>query len=158
MKKKSGLKVVIIGIIAILGVLGLCVYRLRNSENWQSLTVINGYEKLLDSPINKIVLRKTVDSAEWVEITDSDLIDIWIDFFHNLELKKENSVANREMNGGHSVIEIWTDIATYSIYLEENKFEIDGKIYAIRESDSIPFSQTYDIAVERHGIKSPWGK
>lgn len=150
---RNGFIIIIIGIIVILGIY---IYGEKNSENWKSLTAVKGYENLFDKSVNKIVLRKTIDYAEWVEITDSDLIEIWIDFLQKLEIKKEGSAEDRDTNGGHPVIEIWTDAAVYSILLEENNLLINGNIYVVSRPDDIPFLQTYDIAVERHGTKSPW--
>lgn len=36
------------------------------------------------------------------------------------------------------------------------KVEVDGNLYDIRGVDEIPLEETYEAAIERHGVQTPW--
>lgn len=65
-----------------------------------------------------------------------------------------------ENGGGGSVVEIETETEKYSLVFRNmsgtTQLEIGGILYDIREPENIPFEETYDMAVERHGVRTPW--
>lgn len=153
-----------IGIVICLFIVGGTKVYFNNtkSSDWKEINSFKEYEELLNSPITEIRLRKTIDSDQWAVFTDSDLIEKWTDYLHELEVMRENRITkvDKEVNGGRPVIDIKTQNSKFTLVLRgvpaEYKFEIDGYFYAIKNPRDIPFSETYDTAVERHGIKSPW--
>ena len=106
---------------------------------------------------------KTVDSANWVVFSDDDLIKIWIGCLKDMEVRRAKNFAPyryEENGGGGSVVEIETETEKYSLVFRNmsgtTQLEIGGILYDIREPENIPFEETYDMAVERHGVRTPW--
>ncbi len=138
------------------------VYFLLNktSSQWQHINMIDKYSNILDDPITKITLRTSIDSAQWVVFDDSDLIKQWEICLKNLEIKRDKSVSNTStMNGGTLVANIHTNTAEFIIYIQNDSdkyLQIDDSFYKINNSTNIPFFETYDIAITRHGFTTPW--
>lgn len=160
MNKKTILCILLIDLILIGGIAAYLIN--GNSLKWMKLQTMKEYQALFLDPISEITLRKTVDAVEWVSFDDHDLILKWIDVLNDLEVKRKKRVskADTEVNGGRSVITVKTDQSTFTFYLRnssgETMLEMNGCFYSVRNPEQIPFSETYDMAVKRHGIKTPW--
>lgn len=149
--------VVIVGI----GIFFFNKFFSSNSAEWQSLSAIKEYSNIFDQPITEITLRKSVDSAEWAIFDDDDLIKQWTDFLKNVKVKREKEAQDSlEISGGGILIaNIQTEASQFSICLESDShsyyLKSNGYLYAIKSDTDVPF-ETYETAVERHGLKSPW--
>lgn len=137
----------------------------RQSSDWKKLCEFKEYSSVADSKITEICLRKTIDSADWAVFSDEDLIQTWTDVLNNMEVKQANNSKQRDYggNGGSgSVVKVETETAEFSLIFNSTsgkaQLEINDVLYDIREPEAIPFNETYDIAIERHGVKTPWSK
>ena len=106
-------------------------------------------------------LRRT--KTYWIVFSDDDLIKIWIGCLKDMEVRRAKNFAPyryEENGGGGSVVEIETETEKYSLVFRNmsgtTQLEIGGILYDIREPENIPFEETYDMAVERHGVRTPW--
>lgn len=148
--------IIIAGIAATIGIVFFCNH--RNSAAWKPLSEMKQYSKILEQPITEITLRESVDSAEWAVFDDEDLIQEWTDFLKSAEIKKEKRVSkSNSKNGGMPVATIRTKDAEFILCLEDNEtLEIDNYLYQVKNTTRIPFDETFDTAVARHGFTSPW--
>lgn len=159
--KKGIFFVVIAGIVALAGIEFFCMNQ-NSTNNWQSITSIKEYSQIFDQPITKITLRETVDSAEWAVFEDADLIEKWTDFLKNMKVKREWVFLDPTpmTGGGGMVANIETGDSKFVICLQKKsdgyQLETNDYLYTIKNDIQIPFRETFDIAVERHGIQSPW--
>lgn len=137
----------------------------RPSSSWMKLSEFEEYSSISDSKISEICLRKTIDSANWAVFSDEDLIQTWTKVLNNMEVKRADNSRERELDGnggGGSVVKVKTETAEFSLIFNSisggTQLEINGVLYDIREPEAIPFDETYDIAIVRHGVKTPWSK
>lgn len=135
----------------------------RQSLSGRKLYEFEEYSSILDSKISEICLRKTIDSANWAVFSDEDLIQTWIEVLSDMEVKRANNSRLRDHGGnggGGSVVKVKTEAEEFSLifhrFPDEVQLEINNVPYDIREPESIPFDETYDVAIERHGVKTPW--
>ena len=162
MKKK--ITVVLTTAVAIILVTLLYVTN-RQSSDWKKLCEFKEYSSIADSKITEICLRKTIDSADWAVFSDEDLIRTWTDVLNNMEVKQANDSKQRDYSGnggGGSIVKVETETAEFSLIFNSTsgkaQLEINDVLYEIREPEAIPFDETYDIAIERHGVITPWSK
>lgn len=161
-KKKllwSGFAFAVIVIMAIVFVVD------RQSSSWMKLYQFEEYSSIADSKISEICLRKTIDSANWAVFSDEDLIQTWTEVLSNMEVKRADASRQNEYGGnggGGSVVKVKTETTEFSLILNSVsggiQLEINGVLYDIHEPGSVPFNETYDIAIERHGVKTPWSE
>ena len=151
------------GVFLIVVIILMMIMTKGQPSGWLRLNEVEAYENILDSKISEITLRKTVDSANWVVFSDDDLIKIWIGCLKDMEVRRAKNFAPyryEENGGGGSVVEIETETEKYSLVFRNmsgtTQLEIGGILYDIREPENIPFEETYDMAVERHGGRTPW--
>lgn len=137
----------------------------RQSSSWMKLCEFKEYSSIADSKISEICLRKTIDSANWAAFSDEDLLQTWTEVLNNMEVKRANNSRQKELGGnggGGSVVKVETEKAEFSLILNsvsgEIQLEINGVLYDIREPEAIPFDETYNIVIVRHGVKTPWSK
>lgn len=157
-------KVLLVGSVILCILLMIIIVMSTNSnvKEWQSINQIKACRGLLDGPIRSITLRQTTDSAEWAVFDDEDLIHQWETYFASLEVMYERPVTKLDMegNGGMPVIAITTDTAKYTFRLHvtdgKDIIEIGNDYYTYRSSLELPFTETYNAAIERHGVITPW--
>lgn len=77
------------------GILGVLVLALvvmfipsTRLSDWKSLNELEEFENVLDNQISEIRLRDSISSAKWAVFSDEDLIQKWLVFFHEAEVKK----------------------------------------------------------------------
>ena len=95
------------------------------------------------------------NTAESVSASDSETVS---------ESEEIVSAETETENGFETETETETEIETetekYSLVFRNmsgtTQLEIGGILYDIREPENIPFEETYDMAVERHGVRTPW--
>lgn len=145
--------------------IALIVIFITNSQplDWRKLYELEEYKSIWDSQISEISLRKTVDSANWAVFSDEDLIQTWVSFLNDMEVRRASN--SREGNygrdgGGGLIVEVMTELRRFSLIFKNSsegvQLEIDGVLYDIREPETIPFDETYNSAIERHGVRTPW--
>ena len=126
---------------------------------WESLYNNEKYRGFNPKEINSVCLRKTVDSAEWILFDDYDLIQKWIGFLENLEIKKIDTIDLNNYAGGNPIAKFTTDSDVYFIkffVFSKKQLIIDNYIYEFRSSVEFPFDETYDEGEQRHGVVTPW--
>lgn len=149
-------------ILCIVAAVGISCFFFSTANEWQSLSSVPKYEGILDESITQIKLRQTVDSAEWAVLEDEDLIGQWSDFLKNAKVKRERvSLGSTPMaGGGGQVADIETETSAFSLCFQQSsgkyQLKIDNHLYTIDDDVSIPFDETFRVAVERHGTRSPW--
>lgn len=162
MKPKIKKMILSAAILCIAAVVGIPYFFFSSANEWQSLSSVQKYEGILDQPITQITLRQTVDSAEWAVLEDEDLIGQWSDFLKNAKVKRESGPldATPMAGGGGQVADIETEISAFSLCFQQSsgkyQLKIDNHVYTIDDDVSIPFDETFKVAVERHGTRSPW--
>ena len=127
---------------------------------WKSIYEIEYCTNLQNETITEITMRATSDSVEEVVFSDKDLIDAWTSFFDGVLLKfnwKHTYFPNR-IAGGHPKLIVQTEKGKYNLTFHPTKdghlLIIDKKRYLIKDPETVPFSQIYEAAVERHGTVS----
>lgn len=130
---------------------------------WKSIYEIEYCTNLQNETITEITMRATSDSVEEVVFSDKDLIDAWTSFFDGVLLKfnwKHTYFPNR-IAGGHPKLIVQTEKGKYNLTFHPTKdgylLIIDKKRYLIKDPETVPFSQIYEAAVERHGTVSIFG-
>ena len=159
-------KITVFGAIAaIISVILSVVIINRQPSKWKKLCEFEEYSSIADSKISEICLRKNIDSANWAVFSDEDLIQTWTEVLSNMEVKRASDSRKKDHSGnggGGSVVKVETETAEFSLILNsvsgEVQLEINNVLYDIREPEAIPFNETYDIAIKRHGVKTPWNK
>lgn len=62
--------------------------------------------------------------------------------------------------GGGWVIDIKTETdeltLTFKTVSGITRIEINGNLFDVRGVAEVPLRETYDVAIERHGVCSPW--
>ena len=142
-------------------VVALLLFR-KDSSMWSPLWVVKECKKIQSSNILEITSQKTTDSAEWTVFDDDDLIQKWTNYLEQVEVKHLRSVsqADGNENGGKPVIRIKTETNEVVLCMRSisgiDVFEIGDDLYSIKSQIENPFSETYDMSVKRHGVRSPW--
>ena len=156
-------KIVVVFVIAAIVLVTPMFVINRQSSSGKKLNVFEEYSSIADGKISEICMRKTIDSANWTVFSDEDLIQTWVEVLSNMEVKRANNSRLRNhggSGGGGPVVKVKTEAAEFSLifhrFSDEVQLEINKVLYDIREPESIPFDETYDIAIERHGVKTPW--
>ena len=134
----------------------------KNNARWVKINDIKGYADFSNTQIEKITLRKSVTSPEWAVFRDDDLLSQWEAFFKKLELKRGSRPAEADLSlngGGLRIVIVSTNGKEYSFGIWQTSteciMELGGKFYITNSSDS-PFDETYDEAIARHGMTTPW--
>lgn len=134
----------------------------RNNARWIKANDVTGYADFSANRIDKITLRKSVTSPEWAVFNDEDLISKWKEFFQKLELKRVSQPTESDLSingGGMRVVVASTNGEEFSfgIWQTSTEFimELGDKFY-IPNISNCPFVETYNEAVARHGITTPW--
>lgn len=133
------------------------------SSKWERLNEFKEFESIQENQITEIRLRSSISSANWAVFSDNDLIQKWCTFLNNVEVKKASNLHREveEDGGGGWVVDVKTETKEVSMVIKTvsgvTKLELDGELYDIRGVDEIPLEETYDAAVERHGVQTPWG-
>lgn len=155
--KKMKILLSVIFVILLLALVVLLVH-INSSTDWKRLYEITAYEDIVGSPISEIRLRRGITSAKWAVSSDEDTIEIWATVLNGMEVRR--STLSAKDSDTTLVVDIKTEISDFSLVIEsisgEYKLEINGIIYDIREPEAIPFEETYNAVIERHGVKSPW--
>lgn len=129
------------------------------SPQWVDFLGVPYCSGLRQEAVTEITLKKTGDSAKGVAFTDTDLIQEWMDCLAHLEVKRERSFPffRSTVVGGKPFVCLKTESANYSFLLltaEGFKIKIEGKTYLIKNPEGIPFDETYEKAMLRHGTVS----
>lgn len=139
------------------------IYIIYQSTKWDFLYKIEKYEKLFESSIVEIKLRESVDSAEWAVFSDDDLVKKWESFLKAVKVKRKEAILEDEKGtngGGGFFIDIITETSEFDFCLidapNHSQFKINGCFYDIKSDIEIPFTETFNAAIERHGITTPW--
>lgn len=158
--KKPLLWICIIAVIIVAAIIISVVA--NNNARWVKINDIKGYADFSDTQIEKITLRKSVTSPEWAVFRDDDLLSQWEAFFKKLELKRGSRPAEADLSlngGGLRIVIVSTNGKEYSFGIWQTSteciMELGGKFYITNSSDS-PFDETYDEAIARHGMTTPW--
>lgn len=158
--KKPLLWICIIAVIIVAAIIISVVA--KNNARWVKINDIKGYADFSDTQIEKITLRKSVTSPEWAVFRDDDLLSQWEAFFKKLELKRGSRPAETDLSlngGGLRIVIVSTNGKEYSFGIWQTSteciMELGGKFYITNSSDS-PFDETYDEAIARHGMTTPW--
>ena len=158
--KKPLLWVCIIAVIIVAAIIVSIVT--KNNARWVKINVVTGFSDFSDNQIERITLRKSVTSPEWAVFSDDDLISKWEFFFNELELKRVSRPAESDLslNGGEMrIVIVSTNGKEYSLGIWQTSaeciLELGGRFYITNSSDS-PFDETYDEAIARHGMTTPW--
>ena len=158
--KKPLLWICIIAVIIVAAIIISVVA--KNNARWVKINDIKGYADFSDTQIEKITLRKSVTSPEWAVFRDDDLLSQWEAFFKKLELKRGSRPAEADLSlngGGLRIVIVSTNGKEYSFGIWQTSteciMELGGKFYITNSSDS-PFDETYDEAIARHGMTTPW--
>lgn len=127
-----------------------------------SLKDVEGFSEFFDHPIEKIALRKSVTSPEWAVFDDEDLVAEWTAFFKKLSLKPDARPTefDSSSNGGGAPVAVVTSNGkdySFTLYQLENecRLELNGKVFSA-DTPQTPFDSTYDQAIARHGVTTPW--
>ena len=129
---------------------------------WKSLSEVEACKGLFESSIRTVVLRKNVDSDQWASFEDEDLVEKWKSYLSNLKVKYARPILwfDWNTNGGGAVIEIKNEEMEYSFTIRENNgvtmLEIGNHCYYISDEIESIFTETYDAAIERHDVMTPW--
>ncbi len=170
MKKIKIKAIIAIVLICVFVIASVSIFNFAKSYFvWQPLSETKQYEEICRQPITQIALREYPTSTQWVVFNDDDLISQWEEFLNSAEIKREKilwgSVSARlglAFDGGAPLVaEIKTQTTTKSVYINLDNdgiytLEIDCFRYALKSDVAPPFHETFDIAVERHGITTPW--
>lgn len=158
--KKPLLWICIIAVIIVAAIILLIV--IKNNARWVRINDVIGFSDFSDNQIEKITLRKGVTSPEWAVFSDDDLISKWEVFFNKLELKRGSRPAESDLslNGeGMRIVIVSTNGQEYSLGIWQTSaeciMEFGSKYYITNSTDS-PFDETYDEAIARHGMTTPW--
>ena len=158
--KKPLLWICIIAVIIVAAIIISVVA--KNNARWVKINDIKGYADFSDTQIEKITLRKSVTSPEWAVFRDDDLLSQWEAFFKKLELKRGSRPAEADLSlngGGLRIVIVSTNGKEYSFGIWQTSteciMELGGTFYITNSSDS-PFDETYDEAIARHGMTTPW--
>lgn len=158
--KKPLLWICIIAVIIVAAIIISVVA--KNNARWVKINDIKGYADFSNTQIEKITLRKSVTSPEWAVFRDDDLLSQWEAFFKKLELKRGSRPAEADLSlngGGLRIVIVSTNGKEYSFGIWQTSteciMELGGKFYITNSSDS-PFDETYDEAIARHGMTTPW--
>ena len=149
---------------------GFCVDLINNNETCgyviikfvDNAPVISEFCIEEGAPNPYVTLRKSVTSPEWAVFRDDDLLSQWEAFFKKLELKRGFRPAEADLSlngGGLRIVIVSTNGKEYSFGIWQTSteciMELGGKFYITNSSDS-PFDETYDEAIARHGMTTPW--
>lgn len=128
---------------------------------WHPIDFFSPYQGMLDSPIAKITIWY---SGHEVTITDEDLIDRWEEGLDQLQLQK-TAVDWRDFyypllwiggwSGSPNDVVVQTQTGTYTILFREEQIYLGAFTFTINDGDNFPIEETYDLAVERHGLDDP---
>ena len=133
-----------------------------DEAKWNLIYDIKGYEPFRNNKIEKITLRKNITSPDWAAFSNRDLVSKWEDFFNETELKFVYGTkgSGKLMNGGGMAVAVISiDGKDYSCGLWRSAagcmMELSDRTYITNKADC-PFNETYDEAIARHGITTPW--
>ncbi len=153
-KTKKIILLVVATLLALLILLGCVILWVPGF--WHPIDFFPQYQGILDSPITKMVLR---DGGYWVTVTDEDIIDRWEESLQQLQLQKIQTDLNYFIpfrHGCDSEVVVQTEEETYSIHFFDSQQISMGPFYFTpNDWNYFPFEETYDLAVERHGLDDP---
>lgn len=126
----------------------------------------NKYRKsrdIFNSPITRIKLARYPESfGGWVEITDEDLIQEWVDYFNSIDLQHSIGLdastacavcSPRDGIGGDDIT-VYTENSTINLtFLGSGKMYFGNSLRWFNVSGGeYPFDEIYKTAEERHGL------
>ena len=173
--KKQALRLALAAV-AILGVALLTACDKQDKQDKQlKISDVPGYSDFFDAPIEKIKLREYATSPDWAVFEDADLVAQWQSFLQKLTLKplegdpqpqvveplqSAEPSADCGEGGGYATVTVNGKEYYFWFSLKENKtktdrIELGEKYYTVDLSDC-PFQKTFDEAIERHGVTTPW--
>ena len=154
-----------------------------HSQEWRQIDEISGYQGLLDFPITQISLYGFSDHPyDGVTFSDGDLIARWNDYLNALELQEYARYFQEDLlqidgtplptatitteTGEYTLIfcqgQNYFDRSSGEETLEYQEWEdgnyrlqYDGWYYSLSDPEGFPFEETYNLAVERHGLDDP---
>lgn len=160
MTKGKKLKIIIsiiLGIIVIM--IALTFIKIPFNRYWKTQDIFN-------SPITKIELASYPEYfSGWVEFSDEDLIQIWVDYFNSIDL--QHSVGTdlatacaicAPMDGGVAYeITVYTENSkTHFTFDRSDRMYFPNSLRKFKVSGGeFPFFDTYKTAEERHGLVKP---
>ena len=158
--KKPLLYICVIAVIIVTALIIIIIN--KNNAQWIRINDVTGYTDFTCNQIEKITLRKSVTSPEWAVFDDDDLISKWEVFFNELELMRSSRPAESDVSlndGGMRIVIVSTNGKEYSFGIWQTSaecvMELGSKFYITNSIDS-PFDETYNDAIARHGITTPW--
>lgn len=160
MTKEKKLKIIvriILGIIVIM--IALSFIKIPFNKYWKTQDIFN-------SPITKIELASYPEYfGGWVEFSDEDLIQTWVDYFNSINLQHTvgTDLAGAcaicaPVDGGASYhITVYTENSetNFTFNRSDRMFFPDSLRMFKVSGGEFPFFDTYKIAEERHGLVKP---
>lgn len=155
---------IIMGTITLAVTVGHSPYRkgrlTLSTNQWFCLKCSNEFLTLSGKPISEIKLRQSIDSVQWAIFDDIDLTTKWFDYINTLELRLQSSFSsqNKINGGGGRVVDIQIDNCIFTfIFIDMKHLIYNNRIYEIKSEMNCPFDETYNAAINRNGVVTPWG-
>lgn len=135
---------------------GLSFIKMPFNKYWKSRSIFN-------SPITKIRLARYPEYFDgWVEITDEDLIQEWVDYFNSIELQHNigldmsaaRAICFPSDGTGGDEITVYTENETLRLTFIDGKkmyFGNGPRWFGVSDGE-YPFDETYKAAENRHGL------
>lgn len=149
--KRSKKKIITIAVIVVL-ILFIVISALVLFLPWRKLEQFPRYQGFLDSPITEITLQ---EGGRSVTFSDEDLIAHWTESLNNLEIRTIGFYWSYGMDGGPSTATFRAGGEEYVIWFTGEELWFSNLRNAVNHPDNFPFEETYDLAVERHGLDDP---
>ena len=154
---KKILKIIIISALVIFVIMtALSFIKIPFSKHWKS-------QDIFGSKITKIELARYPESFDgWVEFSDEDLIQKWVDYFNSIDLQHSIGLdassacaACFPSDGmGGDEITVYAENSTIRLnFINSKKMYFGGGLrwYNVTGGE-YPFDEVYGIAEERHGL------
>ena len=122
---------------------------------WHPIDFFPQYQGILDSPIEEIKLWYV---GQEVTFSDEDLIDQWEQGLKQLKLRKVYTlitVLPVTPGGVYHQVDLFTQQGRYTIMAWDDQVHMGCFYFDFNNPDYFPFEETFDLAVERHGLDDP---
>ena len=120
---------------------------------WHPIDFFPQYSGILDSPITQITLW---DIGFEVTFSDEVLLDQWEEGLQQLELQKTGTNIHLvPMTGSTNGITIQTETGEYNLVFWMNEVHMSVFRFTPNDWDNLPFEETFQEAVQRHGLDDP---
>ena len=156
---KKKIKIVTVLLIVAVVCLLITLLSIYWPKGWQKLEEIPQYQGILDAPITQVMLVERGEQS--VTFTDQDLLQRWEEGLSQLEVKQ---LPERQGDAEYLQAMESPGARTAYVYLGEKEYNflIGGEVlltqygyYSFRPSEGLPYEETFDAAVQRHGLDDP---